>query len=310
MTDSPAPGTLLSVVIPTHNPRRESLDRVLAGLRAQTLAAGQWQLVIVDNASEPPVSPAIVADFPGSTVLRESRLGLTYARLAGIAAAAGDVVVFVDDDNVLGPDYLAEAMAFFAAQPTVGAIGGRIVGEFARSPEPWARPHLELLALRDHGDAPLISQHHGSPITQYDYFAPLGAGMAVRTAAARSYAAWVGNSPVHLTDRRGDALSASGDCELILCVLTAGWQIAYVPALRVTHLIPANRLTFDYFSRLSYAGAESWGSFLRRHGLARPIPRWSVALRQLKAFFTRRAWTRSGRIAWRGACGYFSGLAS
>ena len=42
----------LSVIIPTHNPRRDYLERVLEALAGQTLAAEKWELVIVDNKSE------------------------------------------------------------------------------------------------------------------------------------------------------------------------------------------------------------------------------------------------------------------
>ena len=42
----------VSVVIPTHNPRRDYLAQTLEALAAQTLAPEKWELVVVDNKSE------------------------------------------------------------------------------------------------------------------------------------------------------------------------------------------------------------------------------------------------------------------
>ena len=52
----------LSVVIPCHNPHGGRLRRVLDGLRAQTLPAGRWEVVVIDNAS----MPALPADLGGT----------------------------------------------------------------------------------------------------------------------------------------------------------------------------------------------------------------------------------------------------
>ena len=80
----------------------------MEGLAKQTLPAHEWELVLVDNGSEPAVMPEVFAGLRCATrVVREPRVGLTPARLAGIRAAAGDVIVLVDDDNVLTPSYLA-----------------------------------------------------------------------------------------------------------------------------------------------------------------------------------------------------------
>src|SRR5215216_3255811 len=97
----------LSVIICTHNPRREYLERALAGLAAQTLPRDQWELVLVDNASNPPLEPWFdVSREPKPRLIQETQLGLTHARLRGVRESSGEIIVFVDDDNVLAPDYL------------------------------------------------------------------------------------------------------------------------------------------------------------------------------------------------------------
>src|SRR4030095_1866009 len=96
----------LSVAICTHNPRADYFARTLDGLRAQTLSRNEWELLIVDNASAPPLAPDL-SWHPRGRIVREERAGLTPARTCAIRSTIADLIVFVDDDNVLAPDYLA-----------------------------------------------------------------------------------------------------------------------------------------------------------------------------------------------------------
>jgi hypothetical protein len=93
-------------------------------------------------------------------------------------------------------------------------------------------------------------------------------------------------------------------------VLKAGWQVAYFPTLSLTHLIPAGRLEPDYLARLNRGIQESWMQVLTRHDANPwpPLTRMGCTLRQLRAWFTHRAWrSPAAHIRWRGACGHFAG---
>lgn len=296
----------VSVIVPTHNPHAGRLVRTLAGLRAQSLPPARWETVLVDNASVSPVNFA--GDGPANLrVVRESILGLTAARRRGLRESASEFVVMVDDDNVLAPDYLERALAHFAAHPRLGALGGRSLPEFEVKPPAWVREFDDLLACRDHGPVPLLS----APGAQdYPPFAPIGAGMALRRAAVQP---WLDDlSTETLPDRRGAALTSSGDNDIIFSLLRAGWQVAYFPDLALTHIIPAGRTDLAYLARLNRGIQQSWQQVLRRHG-ASPwpvIPAWTVPLRQAKAWFAYRAWSSpAARIRWQGACGHFEGRA-
>lgn len=302
----------LSVIIPTHNPDVTRLDRTLAGLRAQTLAAVTWETVIVDNASTRfPAPEWIAAHAPaGTRIVVEPVPGLTHARRAGFVAARGDFAVLVDDDNVLAPDYLAHVVALFAAQPTLGALGGKSLPEFAVTTPAWTREFFPLLALRDLGPELLVADSLRAPgATRDDYppCAPIGAGMALRRAA---WQAWLDAPDTGLSDRRGGALTSGGDNDIVLRVLRAGWGVAYAPQLVLTHLIPAGRLEPDYLARLNRGIQTSWMQVLALHGVNPwpPLGAASAALRKAKAWFTYRAWSSpAARIRWQGACGHFDG---
>lgn len=298
---------LLSVIIPTHNPDAPRLRCTLAGLRAQSLPADQWELIIVDNASAPAVSLPILSSIaPANTrLVREAEPGLTHARRRGFAEACGEFLVLVDDDNVLAPNYLAQVAALFAIHPSVGALGGRSIPEFERKPPTWWQPEFDgLIACRDLGSEPLFS----SGTREYPACAPIGAGMALRRAAAR---AWLADPTAgSLPDRRGGELTSGGDNDIILTVLAAGWAVAYFPALTLTHLIPAGRVEAAYLARLNRGIAKSWMQVLRKHGVNPwpPVAAWTVPLRQGKAWFSHRAWSGPAAfIRWQGACGHFEG---
>jgi glycosyltransferase involved in cell wall biosynthesis len=306
----------LTVVIPTHNPDAGRLIRTLAGLKAQTLAPECWETVLIDNASSAPILlESFGNEAPANLrLIRESQLGLTAARRRGFNEAHAPLLVLVDDDNVLAPDYLQHVVRIFTAHPKVGAIGGRSLPEFESAPAPELHEFSPLLALRDPGGEPRISRGlrpDGAKINEYPVAAaPIGAGMAIRSEAARQ---WMGtNMGGSITDRRGGELTSGGDNDIVFSIMEHGWEVAYFPELALTHIIPASRLDERYLARLNRGIQRSWMQVLTKHG-ANPWPSiaaWTVPLRKLKAWVTYRAWSGpAARIRWHGACGHFEGRA-
>lgn len=304
---------VISVLIPAHNPHPGRLQRTLRALRAQTLSPDQWETVLVDNASDPALAPAdwTVHGPANLRLVAEPATGLSHARRRGFLAGTGEFFVLVDDDNELAPDYLAEVRRLLEAHPKVGVLGGRSLPEFETPPEPWVREFDGLIACRDLGTAPLVSTGLRQPATgrnDYPLFAPIGAGMALRRAAAQ---AWLGQAPdSSLPDRKGGELSSGGDNDIVLAAMEAGWEAAYFPSLRLTHLIPAFRTTRDYLGRLNRGIQRSWMQVLAKHDASpwAPLAPGSVRLRCAKAWFTHRAWSSpAAHVRWQGACGHFEG---
>jgi glycosyltransferase involved in cell wall biosynthesis len=306
------PGITLSVIICTHSPDTVRLQATLHGLRKQTPPPDQWETIIVNNASTQfPDNSFFAGCAPNNLrIIPEPTLGLTAARRCGLRAANGEIIIFADDDNVLAPDYLAQAQAAFARLPRVGAIGGKSLGKFAEPPPPSLDEFHSLLAIRDLGDSELISnglRQPGSKQNTYPLFAPIGAGMAIRREAIQT---WLKRESA-LSDRKGNELTSSGDNDIVLAIMEADWEVAYIPHLSLNHLIPSSRLDPNYLARLNRGIRKSWVQVLLAHD-ACPWPqvsRWTVPLRQMKAWFTYRAWTSpAARIRWQGACGHFEGL--
>jgi glycosyltransferase involved in cell wall biosynthesis len=303
----------VSVVISTYNPDHGRLKRTLQGVMRQTLPSEQWELVVVDNASTIPLKMANLGLSAGRniTLTSEERLGLAYGRLAGVNRSGGSILVFVDDDNVIAPDYLQNSLSIFRRLPHVGLGGGKCVPEWeCAAPEPWVTESYGNLALRDLGDEEQLASMTTPPV--YPLCAPIGAGMIARREAIRS---WLNECVTEgaPTGRRGKELTSGEDCDIVMSVLRDGWQVGYFPELTLTHLIPSSRVTREYLGSLNYGIAKSWVQVLARHGIY-PWPRaarWSVPYRKARAYFRYRAWAGQAEyVRWRGACGQFDGRAA
>lgn len=307
---------LLSVIIPTHAPNPTRFQRTLDGLKEQTLARDTWELLVIDNAS-PDTEIFSSFDFswhPSAKVVREECLGLTRARVAGILASNGDYLVFVDDDNVLGSDYLKNIIEIFQQYSELGAIGGKSLPEFEIEPEAWVKQFSVCLALRDLGEEVQLYSYakKANSLIEYPAIAPIGAGMALRRLAAQQYVDCISENNQRLAlDRTGRSLQSGGDCDINLTLVEAGWAVGYFPQLKLTHLMPASRLTRDYLAKVNCASSRSWVQVLDVHGICpwQKISRWTVLPRKIKAFLSYQAWKNSAAyVRWRGACGTFEGL--
>jgi glycosyltransferase involved in cell wall biosynthesis len=236
----------VSVIVCTHNPRPDYLSRVLLSLRGQTLPTKQWEFLLVDNASRQPLAKAwdISWHLRGRHV-REDELGLTSARLRGIQECSGELLVFVDDDNVLAADFLERATAIAARCPGLGVFGAGILQpEFEVQPPVELHSLLKLLALRSEPSA-LWSNN-----TKDADSIPWGAGLCVARRVANFYRQLVLDLGIAaVLDRRGQRLYSGGD-ELFSWA-AAGVDLGFgvFPELQITHLISAGRLNKSYLLR-------------------------------------------------------------
>lgn len=240
----------LSVIICTHNPRPNYFERVLDALRQQSLATADWELLVIDNQSTPPLAERYgdQAWHPAFRIIRELELGLTPARLRGIREATGELLVFVDDDNLLDPEYLARCLEIARRHPWIGAFGGSTIGEYEEEPAESVRFMLPQLAVREI-EAPSWACQPG---VQAMHSAPCGAGMAIRRSVAVSYAEKVASDPLRRKlDRVGTSLSSAGDSDMAFCACELGLAVGVFPELVLKHLIPAGRLQRDYLIRLA-----------------------------------------------------------
>jgi glycosyltransferase involved in cell wall biosynthesis len=217
-------------------------------LRAQTLPLADWELLVVDNGSREAIASSFDLSWhPNGRHIREETVGLTSARLRGIAESTGELLIFVDDDNVLARDYLERAIGMTVRFPFLGAFGaGNLDPEFEQRPSMSVRSRLNLLPIRSCAHAIWTN----NPADWRSI--PWGAGLCVVRAVADAYPRFVARLPISFVlDRCGDDLFAGGDDLFSWAAAAADRGFGIFPELRVTHLIPAERVTETYLLQLT-----------------------------------------------------------
>ncbi len=283
----------LAVAICTHDPKPEYIARVLDALAQQTLTQQSWSMTIVDNASSSELASLFdVRWHVHGRVVREERLGLTHARLRAIAETASDVIVFVDDDNVLEPDYLEKAVEISEEHPDVGAWGGQLIPEFERQPAPEVMPLIPSLGVRElWGDEWSTSRGAWNAL-------PYGAGLCVRREVAEAYAQAVGGDPLRSgLGVRGELLIRCEDIDLAFTATDLGLCMGTFERLRLTHLIGAARVTPDYLLRLVEGNGYSFEILGAVRGPTARLYGRSQLLSLVRASLVRGAFAR--KVAFR-----------
>lgn len=238
---------MISVILCTHNPRPDYLTETLKGLRAQSLPLLEWELLIIDNASIRGSEPSPDLSWhPKARLLREDKLGLTPARLRGIREAEGELYVFVDDDNVLDPDYLDAALRIAEIHPFLGAWSGQCIPAFEEPPPEWSRRYWGNLAVRE------FKEDLWSNLPRLAETMPCGAGLCVRQEVAQYYLDLHNRGDrEYQLDRTGDSLVSGGDNDLAACACYLKLGVGLISSLKLRHLIPPDRLTVEYMTRLA-----------------------------------------------------------
>lgn len=228
----------VSVIIPAHNPRPDFMARVLAALRAQTLDRSRWELLLVDNASQVPLASLYDLSWHRQGHhIREEKLGLTPARLAGIARARADLIVMVDDDNELFADYLETALRLSETYPFIGVWGGQVFAEFEDPGNYFARMYPGAFTARSFAENQWTNRKRDYAIM------PIGAGLCIRRDVLKRYAEICTADPRRqMLDRTGTRLLTCGDLDIVFTACDIGYGKALFHELKLTHLIPLKRL--------------------------------------------------------------------
>jgi len=241
----------LTIVICSHNPRADFLNRTLRALQEQTLPLENWELLLVDNASAKPLAASWDLSWHcHGRHISEHELGLSAARQRGMQEAASDLLIFVDDDNVLDGNYLRYALEIKQSWPTLGVWGSGVINpEYELPPDAYVKRLLPYLAVRT------TEKPCWSNVFSAKKAIPWGAGLCVRSKVANAYRRICNESEIVITGRRGDALLGSEDDEISRVACHYGLGMGVFPELKLTHLIAKKRVSPEYLLQL-YEGIE------------------------------------------------------
>lgn len=130
-------GPLISVVMPAYKVG-PFIGEALASVAAQSYL--NWEVLVVDDHGPDDGMVDIVRGFAAEhpthrveLITHEVNKGVSAARNTAIAAAKGELVAFLDPDDLWSPDHLAQALRVFRERPGIGVVSGP-VGVFKDEP--------------------------------------------------------------------------------------------------------------------------------------------------------------------------------
>ena len=212
---------IVSVLICSRD-RPEALARCLESVLSQRYP--QSEIVVLDDASRRDIVETLEPCFRGASirwVRSEQRLGVAGARNRLVQEAAGEILVFLDDDAVLeSPDALGTVVTFFSRTPELGTLAFKIMARI--------NGHVDLqvpFSRRWRKRNPLLTESTG-PVSYY-----VGAGHAIRKEAFRRCGLYQ-ESLVY------------GDEELDHAYrqVEAGFSLVYTPEVLVDHFPAASEV--------------------------------------------------------------------
>ncbi len=228
----PLPALAMTVAICTRN-RTEQLARALQSIRDQDRAPDE--VLIVDNAPSCDATRQIIErDFPSYRYVRETRLGLDFARNRALAEAGHEYVAFIDDDAVADADWTAQLFETLAEHSGVGLCTGQIM---PLSQETLAEQLFEANGGFGRGNQLIHLPHdakrrlHGRRVPLIAWSVSIGNG--TNFALRRSAVVQLGGFDEAF--ELGQVLHGGGDLDLFWRMLNAGHELMYQPKARVRH---------------------------------------------------------------------------
>ncbi len=206
----------------------------------------EFRYAIVDNNSPPECAERL------QRLCRERRFqyffekeqGLVHARICGLRNTSGEVIVWVDDDTVLAPNFLFEVTRIAQEKPFLGVWGGNVILELEKSVPDYIRPHLALLTENCIKVEEWSNYRHCMPVA--------GAGMCTRRVVGDRYIANFDASPLRkLLGRSANNLFSGEDWDFCQTAPELGLGVGRMPNLSLTHLIPERRTTEAYLIKIA-----------------------------------------------------------
>jgi glycosyltransferase involved in cell wall biosynthesis len=232
---------LISIVVCTFN-RAADLRRMLESFFSQRhLTEIEFELLIIDNNSRDNTA-AIVQEFSNHRNVRysfEPKQGLNFARNRGISESKGQIVSFLDDDVLVGENWLTNLKRSFEEEDA-DVVGGKVSLAFDAPPAMWFKGLFRIcLAEVDLGTSRMYLDN-GDRL--------FGANLSFR----KKVFEFIGLFDTE-TDRRGYEMLSGGDTDLVRRIVAQKGKVVYDPDVYVRHVIAPQRLQWHYFIGRAHA---------------------------------------------------------
>jgi glycosyltransferase involved in cell wall biosynthesis len=244
----------ISIIVCTFN-RVRSLARTLRSLKEMSLPSSeQWELIVVDNNSSDSTKSFVLEFKQESPVpvryIFESQQGKPFALNMGIQSAAGELLLFTDDDVIVDRYWLRNINNTFKETDCLG-VGGKIVPVWPSQKPSWFQtdgPYGLMSAIANYDLGELSCELNSAS-------APFGANVAFNRRAFEKY----GYYRTDLGPSAGkDRIGGGGeDTEFARRLLRAGERLIYSPAAIVYHPVEPQRTQKRYFQQWYFEHGKS-----------------------------------------------------
>ena len=149
-------------------------------------------------------------------------------------------IAIIDDDERIAPEFVVSYIDLFDTTPDAVAAGGPIVAEYQTKKPRWMSRFTERPIAN--------TMYWGDRVKEFPRGrVPGGGNMALRRSAVKRYGVF--DTSLGYV---GESLLGGEECDLFERLQIAEAKYYYVPKAVMYHIIPKEKLTQEYLSRLSY----------------------------------------------------------
>jgi len=233
---------LVSIAICTFN-RAGYLRDTLNDLALQTEDPRRFEILVINNNSTDSTESVCSAfankrDHLQFKMVTEEKQGLSHARNRAFREAESSLILYIDDDVHLEPDFVKQALHSIHEMPQLKCSGGRIYVSFDDADPDWIPSELmPMFGLHDLGDN--IKPYPGSNF-------PRGGNMIIHKELFEKAGLFDPD-----LGRTGDRMMGSEEKAFFDKARKEGYTPWYLPGITLWHRIGKNRLQKKYLKEQS-----------------------------------------------------------
>lgn len=248
----------VTIIIPTFR-RPALLRQVLTALNQMRPVSAKTEVVVVDNADDADTEAAVLDktwNLP-TRLLKTPIQGKNQALNVGVSQSRSDLLVFLDDDVMVAPDYLEEVLAGVNRWPNAAGFGGKVLLKWPDShPNGVNQYVIDYVKSFAFGalDYPMDEGYFEDEGPRRG--TPIGNNMILRRESLP------GDKPFDTTCGPGKgAYRMGGGQPLFNQFRLSGKKLVYLPGAIVGHVVREDQLSYEWILNRSFSYGRSVNYF-------------------------------------------------
>jgi hypothetical protein len=247
----------------TRNPNILLLEKVFDAVIEQNF---KFEYMVIDNSNSEKKSELIKQSIEKKQnkisirYEKENKSGIINARIKGLKSLDLDkesLIIFIDDDNIINPNYVKTALNFYQEHSRVGVFSGNAIFSSNQPNKLHRLIDLEFvlpyLGIRDFTYGDFIYKS-----LNWNKFEPIGAGICITNEVANEWLRLISfNTNLMKLGRNGKKLMSGEDSLFNLAANNLNLFSAYVSKLTLKHALNEKRFRIKYLTKLFYSYGRS-----------------------------------------------------